>query len=146
MQKVSVVVILGIVLAVGAGCSKSSLEKANADFTFISVVGKWNLVADSTLAGVGAQASYTIRMGTTDDYWDFRDDGKVYIKEGNKLDTAGYTRYGTNEISIERFGWIFNNQQTHSTIRELTAHSLIIHSADILPPGGVNVRTVYLKR
>ena len=144
MKKVNVVMILGIV-AVMAGCSKSK-EKGNADFLFISVVGKWDLVADSTLAGVGVYASYTIRIGTTDDYWDFRDDGKVYIKEGTRKDTAGYTRYGADEIAIDRFGWIFNSQQTHSTIRELTAHSLVIHSADVIAPGGVNVRTVYLKR
>lgn len=136
--------ILGIV-AVMAGCSKSK-EKRMYDLLFIPVVGKWDLVTDSTLAGVGAYATYTIRTGTTGDYWDFRDDGKVYIKEGTLMDTAGYTRYGSNEIAIDRFGWIFNSQQTRSTIRELTAHSLVIHSADVMAPGGVNVRTVYLKR
>jgi len=139
------VILLSLAIAAVAGCSKRS-GPASDGIAFISVLGKWDLVKDSTLSGAGLYASYTIRTGTFDDHWDFRTDGRVYIKEGDFKDTAGYTLYPGNQIAIERFGWIFNGVQTRSTIKVLTAHQLVIHSADIMPPGGVNVRTVYLKR
>ena len=65
-----------------------------------SIKGKWNIVNDSTrITGTGGELIYHSNyMGVAGDYYDFRDDGKMYMKEGVALDTMQYEVYGNNQV------------------------------------------------
>lgn len=114
-----------------------------------TVVGEWSVVSDSSWQGVGLyviQDALKVYAGLPGDYWDFRTDGFVYVKEGAMLDTLSYTLNGSNEIIIENFGWDLNSVQTPSTIRKLTGHDAVIRSSDFQPPSGLNRRVLYLRK
>jgi len=65
-----------------------------------SIKGKWNIVNDSTrITGTGGELIYHNNyIGAAGDYYDFRDDGKMYMKEGAALDTMQYEVYGNNQV------------------------------------------------
>ena len=65
-------------------CKKNSYPAngINADIT-----GKWNILSDSTFFGVGIDNHPVNYTGKTDDYFDFRTDGNLYIKKSTILDT-----------------------------------------------------------
>lgn len=62
------------------------------------ILGKWNILSDSTsLRGNGDMpSSYTNYIGKPSDYYDFRTDGNLYVKEGEALDTMAYQVQGNN--------------------------------------------------
>jgi hypothetical protein len=56
----------------------------NSKFT---VLTKWSIVDDSAFSGVGLNNHPVNYTGQKGDYFDFRADGNLYIKEGSTLDT-----------------------------------------------------------
>src|SRR5476649_2744188 len=73
----------------------------------VTLVAKWNLVNDSTASG-GALASpltKTNYVGVPGDYFDFRADGKLYIKEGAKYDTLTYNTTSGDSVIINNFNY-----------------------------------------
>jgi hypothetical protein len=128
---------LGIVMlaALGIGCGKS-----NGDGQ-VSIQKKWSLVSDSSYGGVGNTYYRTAHPVTISDYWDFRKDGHVYVKEGTSLDTMTYTLNSSTSITISKFGW-----GGASTIRTLTATRTVIQSPIVIPPGGPSYRVLHLRR
>jgi hypothetical protein len=137
-----------VALAASAACKKSSPELRHSLPLMASIAGKWSLVKDSSFSAIGVGNFGTVQeyIGQSDDYWDFRDDAKVYIKEGAKLDTLGYKVVTDSTITINTFGWTMNGAATTSTIQPLTFANAVIHSANILTPGGIYNRTLFLKK
>lgn len=128
-----------IVLAIG--CSKSGAK------TEALILGKWRIVQDSSWHAIGAynlNDALHVYNGQPGDYWDFRSDGFVYVKEGVTRDTLAYKVDSATAITIQNFGWIINAIQTVSTIQELTPFTAVIRSSDFQPPGGVDKRVLYL--
>jgi hypothetical protein len=81
------------------------------------------------------------------DYWDFRTDGVVYVREGVKLDTLGYSLLPDSTIIINSFGQFYDGVTFPSNIDTLTVHSAVIQSGTGLRnPGGISTRTLSLKR
>jgi hypothetical protein len=80
------------------------------------------------------------------DYWDFRSDGVVYVREGVKLDTLGYSLLSDSTIIINSFGPIFDGMARPSNIETLTVHSAIIQSGFANNPGITYTRVLSLKR
>ena len=124
-----------ILAALGIGCGKN-----NGDGQ-VSIQKKWSLVSDSTYNGVGIVYQQSGHVGMPADYWDFRKDGHVYVKEGTSLDTMTYTLNSATSITISKFGW-----GGTSTIKTLTAHEAVIKSNEVIPPGGPNYRVLHLRR
>ncbi|HTI12549.1 MAG TPA: hypothetical protein VL832_28445 [Puia sp.] len=137
-------------LAASASCKKSNSnpELRHSHPAIASIVGKWSLTKDSSFSAIGVGNFGTVQeyIGQPDDYWDFRSDDKVYIKEGAKLDTLGYKLVTGNTITINTFGWTLNGAATTSTIQPLTFASAVIHSANLLLPAGVYNRTLFLTK
>jgi len=111
-----------------------------------AIAGKWNIVSDSTYAGVGSTNHPVNYIGVTGDYFDFRTDGNIYTKEGVVLDTLSYRLVAGNGIIAASFGGIFNGVPQTSHITNLTAHTVTIASPEVFTPGGVFWRKVSLSR
>ena len=119
----------------------TSCKKDSADSN-ATILGKWNIVTDSTYATVGCCYEYKkFYAGKPNDYFDFRNDGKLYIKENTTLDTANYQLTANSKIFIS--GKIL----TTFRITDLTAHHTNLKTLDSLPnPGGFSWRRVNLSR
>ena len=105
-----------------ASCKKSG------DTGQVTLIAKWHLVNDSTAYGgaLAAPLTKTNYIGLPDDYFDFRADGKLYIKEGAKYDTLAYNNTAAGDsVIINNFN--YNNYP--SVIKPLTSHNATIYSA-----------------
>lgn len=129
-----------------------------------SIVGKWSIVKDSSFVAdappfynAGPGSVYT---GVEGDYYDFRPDGNLYIKEGTYSDTLIYNLSPGNQLNL-----IYNTYntltdslgniiaQTHPTksytIVTLSATNLIMSSnltSDILTPEGYLANKLEMKK
>ena len=100
--------------------------KKSSDVSPVALVAKWNLVNDSTVFGGPLAAPLTNKnyVGVPGDYFDFRANGKVYIKEGTKYDTLAYNMATGDSVIINNFN--YNNYP--SVIKPLTSHNASIYS------------------
>lgn len=112
----------------------------------ISILGKWNIVSDSSHVGIGISNTAVNYIGQPGDYFDFRNNGIIYTREGSILDTLNYTLISDTKIAIPQFDAILNGEAQTSTITKFTSHSLDIAAPRVITPGGVFGRTVQLSR
>jgi hypothetical protein len=112
----------------------------------LAIAGKWNIVGDTTYSGVNTGANPTIYNGTADDYFDFRMDGYVYIKEGAAMDTLNYNQLSAAQVSISSFTQQKAGMIDTCTIAGFTLHNSIIVSPLLTPPSGPQQRKVGLTR
>jgi hypothetical protein len=124
-------------------CSKQSVS---INSTAATIMGKWNLISDSEYTGVGIGNHLVGYLGQTGDYFDFRTDQNLYIKEGSGYDTLGYKIVTDSTIIIADFGLILNGVQDTSKIVNFTADSVTIVTPIFDTPGGIFGRTVHLGR
>jgi len=110
------------------------------------LIGKWNVVSDTTYAGVNTGTNPVVYKGQPGDYFDFRTDGFVYIKEGAMLDTLSFNVISGRQIGITSFMSILNDQSATCQLAGVTGDSLSIISPLLTPPGGPQQRMVSLSR
>jgi hypothetical protein len=135
-----------LIIAAGLLLCIHACKPAGVEPTTATIAGKWNIVSDSTFAGVGSSNHPVDYGGQPGDYFDFTSNGIIYTKEGLTLDTLNYTVTGDNSIVITAFGLIANGVPATSQIKTLTIHSLVIKAPTVLTPGGEFGREVYLSR
>jgi hypothetical protein len=114
-----------------------------------TLVAKWQIVNDSMIYHNTPEGSTTNYRGKPGDYFDFRTDGKLYIKETDTYDTLTYKMLTDTTAIIENFG--INSIQSasyHSVINPLAYHNATITSPDFLFPGtgGGSHRIINLKK
>ena len=124
-------------------CKKNSFSSIDICST---VLKKWNILNDSTFTGVGVNNHPVNYAGQPGDYFDFRMDGYIYIKEDPILDTLSYSLTSDTAILIASFGIILNGVPEVSRITNLTEHGVTIHAPLVVTPGGVFGRKVDLTR
>jgi len=115
--------------------------KNNTHFT---ILGNWNIETDSTFQGVGLNNHAVNYVGIPGDYFDFRNDGNVYIKESKTFDTLSYKLISDTSIIIKSFGVIQNGIPEISHITNLSAYHASIFAPIELTSGGKFGRTVRL--
>lgn len=111
----------------------------------VTLVHKWNVLSDSTdNLFSGNRRYYT---GQTGDYFDFRTDNKIYLKEGSLLDTMSYSinADGTAEIYYKYFPSSLTGQATDTKV-QLSANNATLLSNSGLTPEGAYGRGVRLSR
>jgi hypothetical protein len=141
-------IVTGLLLCLCA-CKKysSSDNKAANLLDNTAIVGRWNVVSDTSYAGVNTGSNPLIHTGQAGDYFDFSTNGNVYTKEGPVLDTLTYSLVSSEEINIEPFGSVGNGpDELVSRIMILTAHNATIASPLGESPGGPVKRIVNLSR
>lgn len=106
--------------------------------TTSNIIGKWHVIKDSMYQGVAAANHLVVYDGQEEDYFDFRQDGKAYTKEGTNYDTLNYKLSGFSDIIIDSF--------PNSTHYAVTTNNLSIISPEYASPGGMVKRCVYLNR
>ena len=84
--KIAICVIFLIVSVIS--CNKTAVQ-ANL------LVGKWNIVTDSSYSPI-ANIGVKNYIGTSGDYYKFTDNGTVYLNENSILDTATYSMINDN--------------------------------------------------
>lgn len=124
-------------------CKKNSLSASDIHANMLK---KWNILNDSIFIGVGVNNRPLNYAGQTGDYFDFRTDGYIYIREGPILDTLSYSLTSDTTILISSFGIILNGVPEISRITNLTAHGVTINAPLVVTPGGVFGRKVNLTR
>src|SRR5689334_15959764 len=92
----------------------------------ISILGKWNIVTDSSFSGVGLGNHEVNYAGQPGDYFDFSTNGKLYIREKGNLSTFNYTPTSDTTMIIDSFGIMLNGVPDTSSITNLTAHNATI--------------------
>src|ERR1700743_1464273 len=119
---------------------------------YISIQGDWTLISDSTSTASGATDRLTATgyKGKAGDHFNFTDEGKLYISENGKNDTASYTITRDNKIVLN-----FTNQpDTAKTYgaslnvfnpAKLTAKCITLVSA-VITTEGATYRTIQLKK
>ncbi len=132
-----------------AGCFFASCKKETLNNIDIKpgMTGKWNVITDSTFSGVGLNNHPVNITGQAGDYFDFRTDGNLYIKEDITLETLSYTLTSDTTIVIDSFGGItLNGVPGTCFITDLMAHTVTITAPFLATPGGVFGRKVQLNR
>lgn len=141
-MKIQYLALAACFLMTFAACKKTdSVTNAKQE-----ILGKWNVVSDSSHVGIGISNTPVNYAGQPGDYFDFRSNGTIYTREGEALDTLNYTLISDTEIAIPQFDAILNGEVQTSTIKNFTRHSLYIAAPRIITPGGVFGRSVKLSR
>ena len=153
MKTLSTFIVAGLMLSMIA-CKKESINstsqavnKTNNNVVALpGLIAKWQILTDSTFAGVGLTNHPVNYQGQAGDYFDIRTNGYIYTKEGSVFDTLSYTLLSDTTITIVPFGLIINDVPASSHIRNLSANSVTIASPLFLTPGGQFGRKVSLSR
>jgi hypothetical protein len=107
------------------------------------IAGKWSVINDSSfLAGNGIfQGGGSNYIGVSSDYYDFRPDGNLYIKEETVTDTGKYNMVSVDQVKIiylSENGTSFGpNGGIRGTylITNHTAHNLTLTLSGLTPEG-----------
>lgn len=111
-----------------------------------TLLGKWNILTDSTYSGVGVGNHAVNYTGQDGDYFNFTAEGKLYTKEGDILDTLNYHFTSNTTMIIDAFGLTLNGVPATCTITNFATHTVTITAPVALTPGGAFGRKVNLIR
>ena len=144
LKQLITVVVTGLLVCLFS-CQKTiiGLDCCTANIPMGAIVGNWGIVGDTVNRGVntGVPVIYTGKPG---DYFDFRPDGHVYIKEGATLDTLIYSVVSNDQIIFPSFVFLSSNDTCKITV--FTANKLVIASPINPLPAGPQERRIGLSR
>ena len=112
-----------------------SCKKSSSHGDVVSIIGKWNIINDSSYTGVGAGNHLVIYKGKEGDYFNFTSYGKLYIKENAMLHTSSFSLTSDTTLIID--------SQT-CTITNLPTYDVIISTPIVYSPGGTFGRKITL--
>ncbi|HEY4063865.1 MAG TPA: hypothetical protein VGM30_18280 [Puia sp.] len=142
-----------LIMAAG-GCRKNQSNMSSDNFIAdpnnpdtVTLMAKWSLVRDSIGSFVGSAVDHSqIYYGVATDYWDFRKDGKVYIKEGGFLDTVNYQLIPADTVLFTPLRTLPVNPAGKYIVTGMDLHQATIRSSFLPSPGGYFTQLVYLRR
>ena len=145
MKKLTTLILISLLSATIFSCKKTSVQGP------ISIQGKWSLKLDSIAQGVSTPSpQYSTKYeGTTADYFDFRSDNKLYIKEGAHLDTFSYQLSTDSNLYISSTNPAENGitNSLNGLIKPISSNGASIHFAPAQISFGLYYsRTVHLTR
>ncbi len=137
------VILIVIVFLIATGllysCKNSGVSPASG------IAGKWNIKVDSTFTGIGPFDTTEVYNGKAGDYFDFRSDNKLYIKEGATLDTFAYKIVAANKITISAAGSADISENCFVDAISPTSATINFFPY-LVNPGGNTSSMVYLTR
>ena len=123
------------------------------DDNSIPLVGKWNVVSDSTYyTGIGPNGtpSFTKYVGQPGDYFNFTAQGKAYFKEGNTFSATATYKVTGNNVNLVYSNFVVNDSTINATsggyiIAAITPRTLVLTN-QFITPGGATFTTVKLSK
>jgi hypothetical protein len=113
----------------------------------VSIAGEWNVKTDSTFSSIGAFGTGKKYTGETGDYFNFGTDGKLYVKEGAKLDTFTYKTLTDSTFRVAPVGAPANVIPFNGFIKPTTATSVVLTwTPGLVNPGSYYSRVVILAK
>ncbi len=113
----------------------------------VPIDGKWGVKSDSVFSSIGAFGTEKTYTGKTGDYFNFSNDGKLYIKEGANLDTFTYKMLTDSTLNLIPAGAPTNVIPFIGFIKPTTASSVVLYwSPSLGNPGSFYSRTVSLDK
>jgi hypothetical protein len=147
MKKLTPLILVSLIAATLFSCTHNDLIPP------ASIQGKWSLKIDSVAEAVTGPTPITRYgtkyVGTAADYFDFRSDNKLYIKEGAHLDTFNYQLSTDSNVFISspnttEFGIA---SSLNGFIKPISGNSATIHfTLAVVSFGAYYLRTVNLTR
>lgn len=120
--------------------------------TAITLSGQWKLVKDSvSFSGGEVAGTPEVYTGTAADYFEFTNDGKLYIQENGVVDTATYTINTDKSINVNYLVYngvpvtSYGSNITNFHQVNLTGTSVTLTSS-VASTQGIQSRIIYLKR
>jgi len=152
MKPHALIIIATLALSLLYGCKREAVKPASPQ----SLLGKWSLVKDSsTYPTMTPVLGVKVYVGTGEDYFDFRANGNVYIKENGSYDTMTYKMSTATAVVFGKSGgyevspsgvWMAVPTPPNA-IDPFTEHGARITYSFYLHPGiGGTSRTLYLKK
>lgn len=142
-MKVSIFIICSTLLVLMYSCAKKDGPPVVISTSGnVSVVGQWNIGADTTYTGVSTGTNPIIYPGVSGDYYDFTSGGILYIKEGKKLDTLSYNQVSDIEVDIKSF--VTPNVVSAVAISSSSPNVIFLNSTLVKSAGGPLQRRVSL--
>ena len=124
-------------------CTKTNQSPAVLN----SIVGKWNVVKDSLAWGVGPNLTISYYVGKSGDYFNFRTNNKVYIKEGTSLDSSVYQVMSDSTVVLNIYAERYN---AISLVSKMTfvpdGVTLRTPSVFVSNPGSYYLRIINLRK
>jgi hypothetical protein len=151
MRNLVVVLFAGLVVCAVVSCKKSN-DTMKVDNTKGTLLGRWNLVSDSSyiqFAMPGIDTFYIRKyIGVPGDYYNFETGGKLSVREGTfSIDTASYTLdTAANKLVIaycHNCVQFLNDGAGYFTIKTLTAHTLVFYNSGFYPEGAVSETMIF---
>lgn len=143
MKIITICVVLLLVISAMLSCKK------NNDAT-INLRGNWHLLSDSAyIVSAVSNGITTTYRGLPTDYYQFTDDGHLYVKEGNNIDTATYHLSGDqlniNYSYILQNGTVIANAVRSYTVSDYTTNKVTL-SYRVTTPFAAEVEIVMLNK
>ena len=144
-------------LLIGSGiccyfsCHKNGATPTNKTTTVSNFVsppeGNWKIIADSTFIPYIQTTTIKVYNGKAGDYFNFAAGGKLYVREGNTLDTLTYTYLTADSVYIGSFlsAYGLNAMEDSCRIRQ-TDTSMYIAGKIFITPEGMIGRRVTLSK
>src|ERR1700712_2773566 len=88
-----------------------------------NVLGRWNVLVDSTSAGAGQEDYFKSYNGQPGDYYNFSANGVLYIKEETVADTLNYQLISDTQIGIKGFSTISESSFQTCSVTNFTKQS-----------------------
>lgn len=123
-------------------CEKNNGDKEGGN----ALLGKWQIQSDTSFAGIGLNNHAVTYTGQTDDFFNFRADGTLWIEENGKLTVLDYSSISNTSITITSFLNDSNGATSTCTVKEQMRNAISISSPILLTPGGTFGRIVHLSR
>lgn len=142
MRKITTIIPVFLIITVIVSCTKNNGTNVRA-----TIEGRWLIKKDSVTSTIGPYAHGTNYVGTAADYFDFRPDNKLYIKEGATLDTFTYTITSDTTMTFGGVGVNLNITPLRAFMSSFTATSVTLNIVPTLwNPGGNTTRLTILTR
>ncbi|HVV55239.1 MAG TPA: hypothetical protein VHC47_07945 [Mucilaginibacter sp.] len=142
MKKVITLIAIFLTITAVLSCSKTNGVNGK-----VTIEGRWLIKKDSVTSTIGPYAHGTNYVGTAADYFDFRPDNKLYIKEGTERDTFVYTITSDTTMTFGGVGVNLNMIPLRAFMSSFTASRVTLNIVPTLwNPGGNTTRLTILTR
>lgn len=138
--------LLFLLIAALSGIYTACHKDINTGNEASTIGGRWAIIVDSIPEGAGATSHISAYHGKDNDYYDFRSDSNLSIKENDVLSVYPYHIHSDSSLTIVLSDEYSDSIPVTFHVSRPDGSSLNLITGWLYSPGGVMGRAVYLKR